>query len=326
MPGTLPSLDLKGLAHFIKSGQCKSIAFLTGAGVSVAAGIPDFRSPGGMYDTLQPHLLSADATEQGWMRQDPTAVVSWDLFRRNQLCYLELRRPFILGLAERKWKATLSHYFARLCHDKGLLTRLYTQNIDGLDFQTGVPESRIVSVHGTMGTISCEYCKAPVPTDEFQLWVRQSIKDIYKMDDSAPAESTPIPCPSCKKPGLKPDTVLYGRHLPARFFQLRETDFPDVDLLIVAGTSLTVSPANSVVQELPSPRPRLVVNREPVGQELGIEYGAQSTRDVFCGGDCDEVFLELCSELGWLEDLRKFQGEMAEQSATLLATRFPSGS
>ena len=41
--------------------------------------------------------------------------------------YLELRRPFILGLAEGKWKPTLSHYFLRLCHEKGLLKRLYTQ-------------------------------------------------------------------------------------------------------------------------------------------------------------------------------------------------------
>ena len=50
---------------------------------------------------------------------------------------VQVRRPFILGTAERKWKATLSHFFLALLHEKGLLKRLYTQNIDGLDFQLG---------------------------------------------------------------------------------------------------------------------------------------------------------------------------------------------
>lgn len=82
-------------------------------GMSVAAGIPDFRSPGGMYDTLRPELLTASAEERVAMTADPTAVVSWDLFRHNPLPYLEVRRPFILGVAEQRWKATLSHWFVR---------------------------------------------------------------------------------------------------------------------------------------------------------------------------------------------------------------------
>ena len=68
--------------------RCESVAFLTGAGVSVAAGIPDFRSPGGLYDTLRPELLTASPQEQSFMAREPTAVVSWDLFRQNQLPYL----------------------------------------------------------------------------------------------------------------------------------------------------------------------------------------------------------------------------------------------
>jgi len=276
------SLDLDGIAKFINSGKCKNIAFLTGAGVSVGAGIPDFRSPGGMYDTLRPELLTASPGERALMSLDPTAVVSWRVFGQNQLPYLELRRPFILGLAEGKWKATISHFFVRLCHDKGLLRRLYTQNIDGLDFQTQVPQEKIVPVHGSMGKIGCENCGVDYPTEEFRKEVQSKIKDIYGTDVNAPKESTVIPCLQCQKTVVKPRTVLYGRNLPPAFFECSENDFPgNVDLLVVAGTSLTVGPANSVVRLVSDTCLRFTVNRDPVGAGLGIVYGPKATRDIF---------------------------------------------
>eukprot|EP01127_Copromyxa_protea_P003938 TRINITY_DN1369_c0_g1_i1.p1 TRINITY_DN1369_c0_g1~~TRINITY_DN1369_c0_g1_i1.p1 ORF type:complete len:325 (+),score=63.56 TRINITY_DN1369_c0_g1_i1:31-975(+) len=245
------SLTLDTIAHAIKSGGCKRIAFLTGAGVSVSAGIPDFRSPGGMYATLQPDLLTASEDERSDMKVDPTNVVSWRIFRNNQFPYLEVRRPFILGLSERKWLATLSHWFIQVCHDKGLLVRLYTQNIDGLDYQTNIPSDFIVGVHGSLGQIGCEFCGADCDVHEFQEKVKKNIKDIYGCDAQAPKESTPIFCESCGKPGLKPKTVLYGRRLPPAYFESVEKDFPDhVDLLMIAGTSLTVGPANGLVNQV----------------------------------------------------------------------------
>jgi len=312
-------LTLDGLASFINSDDCKNIAFLTGAGVSVGAGIPDFRSPGGMYDTLKPELLTATPKQQQMMRADPTYVVNKELFNANQLCYLELRRPFILGLAEAKWKATITHWFIDICHKKGKLRRLYTQNIDGLDFQTDIPHDKISPVHGSMGKISCESCGEDYPIDQFREKVKTFIKDIYKNDLSAPDHSTPIPCDKCNKPGLKPKTVLYGSSLPAHYHECISVDFPDsVDLLVVAGTSLTVSPANLLVCKVGPSTPRLVVNREQVGSQLGIKYGEKSCRDIFCGEECDVVFLELIDKLGWLEDLKACRGKMAPKSVELL--------
>ena len=109
---------LQSVADVLRN-RCQSVAFLTGAGVSVAAGIPDFRSPGGMYDTLRPELLTATEAQRRSMSIDPTAVVSWDVFGVNQLPYLELRKPFMLGvLGDQTTDAgayfpTLSHLFIR---------------------------------------------------------------------------------------------------------------------------------------------------------------------------------------------------------------------
>ena len=145
--------DLASVARFILSADCKSIAILTGAGVSVAAGIPDFRSPGGLYDTLKPELITATPQQQRAMMQDAMSVVYKDMFFANSFPYLEVRRPFILGTREHKWKATLSHHFFEMLHTQtNKLTRLYTQNIDGLDFQCKqLPSDKIVPVHGSIG-------------------------------------------------------------------------------------------------------------------------------------------------------------------------------
>eukprot|EP00301_Raphidiophrys_heterophryoidea_P000313 c10154_g1_i2.p1 GENE.c10154_g1_i2~~c10154_g1_i2.p1 ORF type:complete len:294 (+),score=59.26 c10154_g1_i2:64-882(+) len=188
---------LHTIAGKLSRGEFKNVVVLTGAGVSVAAGIPDFRSPGGMYQTLRPELLTATEAQRESMRDDPSQVVSWDIFSQNQLPYLELRRSFILDIAQNRWKPTLSHYFIRVLHDNGVLRRLYTQNIDGLDNQVGLAQDKMVQLHGTLANISCEFCSAPYPSDEFRKQVQQRIKDITGIDRSAPATSSTIPCGEC---------------------------------------------------------------------------------------------------------------------------------
>ena len=107
----LASRDVKGVAAYLASDACQKVVVLTGAGVSCAAGIPDFRSPGGMYDTLRPELITASPQERAAMARDPTAVVLKDMFLQNQFPYHEVRRPFILGTQRQQWKATLFHRF-----------------------------------------------------------------------------------------------------------------------------------------------------------------------------------------------------------------------
>ena len=255
-----------------------------------------------MYDTLRPDLITATTAQRAAMRADPTAVVQRDMFFSNAFPYLEVRRPFILGTRNAKWRATLAHRFAEQLHLRtGKLTRLYTQNIDGLDFQlTEIPSEKIVPVHGSIGRAACESCGHAVDFGQFCDAVQSHIKDIYGTDPQAPMASSPVVCDKCGRPTVKPTTVLYGASLPEAFFHCADADMPSVDLLIVAGTSLVVPPANSLVYRASASALRLVVNNEEVGAELGIDYSPASARDCFACGECDDVFLALMAELGWL--------------------------
>lgn len=313
----------------LRAGSFRNIVVLTGAGISTASGIPDFRSPGGLYATLQADSLTASPQEKQYLKKDPTGVVDIRIFAQNQFPYLEVRRPFILGTADQKWKYTLAHAFIGLLHDKKLLRRHYDQNIDGLSHQVDVEPSKIINVHGSLQHVYCEACKAPYPLAEFREAVRTKIKNIYGEASefaNAPAESEHIKCLQCSRPAVKPATVLFGRSLPDAFHEGVEKDFntqENIDLLIVAGTSLKVHPSAGLVDMLPASVPRLVINLEPVGEDLVIDYSPDNARDGFLKGYCDESVLKLLEALGWKDELAaKYAAGMCDKSrATLLGDK-----
>merc|ERR1711939_874292 len=119
-----------------------------------------------------------------------------------------------------------------------------------------------------------------------------------------------------------------------------ERDGGTADLLIVSGTSLTVSPANSVLPRSGPQTPKLLINRELVGEDLGLDLepeqqgqkqeqedksehtresgGTGTSKDVFVAGDADDGFIALAAELGWLEELSAYSDQMADDSAVRL--------
>ncbi len=110
--------------------------------------------------------------------------------------------------------------------------RNYTQNIDGLERQAEIPESRLVESHGTMATCSCVECKRPQRIDWFKKQILQR------------------KVPTCKCGGLvKPDIVFFGEPLPQKFHWLSTADMASCDLLIVMGTSLAVQPFAGLLRE-----------------------------------------------------------------------------
>ncbi|CAG4931328.1 unnamed protein product [Parnassius apollo] len=279
----LEEVSLDGIVKWIKSEKCKNIITLSGAGISTAAGIPDFRSPEtGLYHNLQKYNLP-----------EPQAIFEINFFRQNPKPFFTLAKELYPGT----FKPTVSHYFIRLLHEKGLLLRHYTQNIDTLERVAGIPEEKIVEAHGTFYTSHCLECCKEYPL-EF-------VKEIIF------ADQIPI-CTEC--PGIiKPDIVFFGESLPERFQSCLQEDFQQCDMLIIMGSSLEVQPFASLIDMVPEWCPRLLINRERAGVRspllrmwglagAGLQLDG-GVRDVARLGDCDDGCRDLAQRLGWAEDL-----------------------
>ena len=133
------SVEIEKLAELIETGKVKKILVLTGAGVSVAAGIPDFRTPGtGLYSNLKKYNLPF-----------PEAVFDVGFYKRNPQPFVTLAHELWPGLQH---SPTKTHSFLSLLSKKGLLLRNYSQNIDGLEFLAGIPAEELVECHGHFRT------------------------------------------------------------------------------------------------------------------------------------------------------------------------------
>lgn len=274
-PQTLRLRNLDGLAEYITAGRAKKIVVMTGAGISTSAGIPDFRSPEtGLYANLA--RLNLPYAE---------AVFDIQYFRENPEPFYTLAHELYPG----KYRPTITHSFIRLLHDKGLLLKLFTQNIDCLEREAGVPDDKIVEAHGSFARQSCIECRLPYPEDD----IKEHI-----------AEKRIPRCHTCK--GLvKPEIVFFGEQLPAEFFANRMLP-READLCIVMGTSLTVQPFASLPSMTATGTPRVLINKERVG---GL--GSQPD-DVLLMGDCDEGVRRLAKACGWLDELEQLWAKTAK--------------
>jgi NAD-dependent histone deacetylase SIR2 len=267
-PQTLSERSLDAVAEYINSPQCGKIVVMTGAGISTAAGIPDFRSKHtGLYANLA--RLNLPYAE---------AVFDISYFRENPEPFYVLARELYPG----QFHPTISHVFIALLAAKGLLFHLFTQNIDCLERAAGVPGDKIVEAHGSFATQRCIECQTLFPDD--------------KMREHVAAGEVPR-CESCN--GLvKPDIVFFGEALPAEF--RAKQHYPAMaDLVLIMGTSLTVHPFAGLPETVREGVPRVLFNLEQVG---GI--GGESD-DVLELGDCDAGVRRLADKLGWRDELEK---------------------
>ncbi|KAK3044496.1 hypothetical protein LTS18_001140, partial [Coniosporium uncinatum] len=267
-PTALESRTLDGLAKYITSGRAKKVVFMTGAGISTSAGIPDFRTPGtGLYSNLARLQLPY-----------PEAVFDISFFRQNPEPFYVLANELYPG----KFRPTVTHAFISLLHKKGLLLKCFTQNIDCLEREAGVPGDKLVEAHGSFASQRCIECKTEFPADEMRKLVGEK------------------KVPHCKAPqcnGLvKPDIVFFGEQLPDSFFRNRDVPY-QADLAIIMGTSLTVQPFASLPMFVGEGVPRLLINKERVG---GI---GSRPDDVLFLDECDKGVRELAKACGWSEEL-----------------------
>lgn len=244
------------------------IVFFVGAGISTNCGIPDFRSPQtGLYANLQRLDLPY-----------PEAVFDIEYFRDSPKAFYTLANELYPG----KFLPSKFHYFIKLCQDKEILKRCYTQNIDTLERIAGVNGELVVEAHGSFAENHCIDCDEAMETE--------LLKKL--MEDGIPK------CESCDG-YVKPDIVFFGEPLPAKFFDKWEEDQEDVDLAIVAGTSLAVFPFASLPAEVGKECQRVLINRELCGD---FQSSPRSS-DLVILEDCDLIAEQVCKKLGWLDQL-----------------------
>lgn len=224
--------DLKPLiAEFrrLVRGARRGVA-LTGAGISTESGIPDFRSPGGLWTNNMPiqfgdFLASAEMRAEAW------------------------RRKFVLDDATRGVKPNVAHHELARLAEEGHLAAVVTQNIDGLHLAAGTPPGKLIELHGNGTYARCLSCSR-----RFELnWVRERFD----------ATGQSPPCEDCGG-HVKSATVSFGQAMPFEEMRRAEQLAAEADVFLALGSSLVVFPAAA----LPLIAKRngailIVVNREP---------------------------------------------------------------
>jgi NAD-dependent deacetylase len=189
---------------------CRPV-FFTGAGVSTESGIPDFRSPGGVWDRFS----AGEMTYANFLASDEGRRRYWRFGREVY--------PMIRDAAPGP-----AHVALATLHDLGRLDRVITQNVDGLHERAGVPADKIVELHGNSARVRCLACDARYGRDEVHAWIGEA--------DVLPS------CPACG--GIvKPSSVLFGEALPPGVLAQARTCAAAADVFVVVGSSLVVYPA-----------------------------------------------------------------------------------
>lgn len=202
---------IKEAAELISKAKC-AVA-LTGAGISVASGIPDFRSSGGL-----------------WSKYDPDKVASISALHKNpdEVWKFLDEAAHLVGRSE----PNAAHKALAEIEISGFIDAVITQNIDGLHQRAG--SLSVIEYHGNCSEFYCMKCGDVYPSGE-----------IYKRRSG----SKP---PRCKNCGglIRPDLVFFGESIPVRAMEEGYFYADGADLVLIAGTSGEVAPANAIPAQI----------------------------------------------------------------------------
>jgi len=230
------------------------VVALTGAGVSTAAGIPDFRGPQGLYVTR---------------RYDPEQVFELGAFLDDPVPFFDFSRDFLTVLDD--VVPTVTHRVLAELERRGLLTAVVTQNIDALHQRAG--SRRVIEVHGSYWTSTCLGCGRQVGVDRLRRVIRE------------------VDVPRCDCGGvIKPDVVFFGE--PVRALDEAAEAIRRAGMLLVLGSSLTVFPAAWLPDECGGAV--VVVNQGAVALRPGRDrYLVEADLDEFFTVVARELSLDL---------------------------------
>lgn len=206
---------------------------LTGAGISTESGIPDFRSPGGVYSKVDPmEVLSVEALYE-------RPALFWEFFAN-------LKAPFLQA------RPNAGHQALARLEKAGHVRAVITQNIDSLHTRAG--SDHVVEIHGHTRTVRCLQCPFTGRTEHALQQLREK----------------PVPlCPDCGG-HLRPDVVLFG-DVP-ELYPIACRLAAEAGILLVVGSSLSVSPANMLIHEA---RHAAIINRDPTTMDHLAEVTVQ---------------------------------------------------
>ena len=240
---------IKLLAELIR--DCPENIFFTGAGISTESGIPDYRSPGsGLWTKPE----AARAVEIRGFLENPRAF--YEVFSGS------LYAPFAHA------EPNIAHRYIAMLEASGFSDGVITQNIDGLHKRAG--SETVYELHGTMSSSSCVVCGKHYETDQ--------VFDRFLLDGA---------CPECGCGGvIKPDIVFFGETLPEEVLADAFAAAAACRLFIVAGSSLSVMPANLLPRYAKEHGAELVIINKT---ETPLDYMASTVINKGIG----EVFTEL---------------------------------
>ena len=221
--------EIVALARLI--GNARRVVVFTGAGISTESGIPDFRSPGGLWTKQVPIDFS------DFMRSEKARRETW-------------RRRFDMEPILRAARPNRGHRaVAQLIHD-GKASSVITQNIDGLHQSSNIPPQQVIELHGNTTYAHCLECEQRYEIDDLRI--------DFERDNIVP---------SCACGGhVKSATISFGQSMPVAAMQRAEQETLACDLFIVIGSSLVVYPAAGFPELAKRSGAALaIVNREPTG-------------------------------------------------------------
>jgi NAD-dependent deacetylase len=210
----------------------KRVVVFTGAGISTESGIPDFRSPGGLWTQMAPiyfdeFVASQQARDETWRRR----FAMEDIFRAAE--------------------PNRGHRAVDALVRRGKVSAVITQNIDGLHEASGIPRDKIIELHGNTMYATCLDCG-----ERYEI---ADLRVIFERDGAVP------PCEKCLG-HVKTATVSFGQAMPVLAMKRAEQEIMAADLCIVLGSSLVVYPAAGFPQLAKENGAALViVNREETG-------------------------------------------------------------
>jgi NAD-dependent deacetylase len=234
------------------AGSARTVVF-TGAGMSTASGIPDFRSPGGVWSRMKP--------------------IDFDTFMHNEDGRREAWRRTFSGTAG--WvgaKPNEGHFAIARLVDTGKVDHVITQNVDNLHQDAGVPAHQVIELHGNAGYATCLICGLR--------------HELAELRDPFLEQGT---LPTCRACGgiVKSATISFGQPMPVEAMRRADAASRQCDLFIVLGSSLVVYPAATLPMVAKSNGAALVIiNREPTDMDyradlfLRAEIGAVLTEMV----------------------------------------------